>query len=109
MQRHERDVGPQLDQPAHQLVVDVDPVDLVAQAAGGFLDPLTGLQRDLALQRASALEDRDPHQPLLRRRPAVRSGTTGASAERGCSGRASPVAEDPVPVLRRRVVPVSDA
>ncbi len=105
MQRDERDVRAQVDQRAHQAVVDVDPVDLVAEPAQRLLDALPRLQRDLTLERTTPLEDRDAHQALPRRRPAVRNGTTGASAGAGCGARSGTAAEPE----RGRLVPVSDA
>ena len=59
VQRDERDVGRELAQPGDEVVADVDAVDLVAEALQRVLDARARLQRDAALERAAALEDRD--------------------------------------------------
>ena len=57
----EGDLGPLPLEPGDELLVGVDRDDVVAELGERVLDPRARLQRDLALERAAALEDRDLH------------------------------------------------
>ncbi|CAB4928407.1 unannotated protein [freshwater metagenome] len=107
MERHERHVGRQGGQAGDEAVVDVDVVDLVAQAPQRLLDALAGLQRHLPLEGPPALQDRDAHQAVPRRRPAVRSGTMEESC--GASGVRASFVPDRVEPPRGRAVPAMEA
>ncbi len=81
----EGDLGPLGAQAFHEVGADVDRDDLVAEPFERVLDPGAGAERDAALERAPAFEDRDAHQLP----PAWRNGITteSASEESGCDGR----------------------
>ena len=59
----EGDVGPLGEQPLDQVGAGVERHRLVAESRQRVLDPRARAQRDAALQRLAALEDRDLHSP----------------------------------------------
>ena len=65
--RDEGDVGALGLEPPHQVGADVDRQHLVAEPLERVLDPGAGAQRDAALERAAAFEDRDLHAEPPRR------------------------------------------
>jgi hypothetical protein len=83
----EGDVGPLLLEPRDEPLVGVDRDDLVTERGDGVLDPGAGRHRDDPLERAPALQHRDPH----RSRGGLRlNGTTSppvGSGPGGSSGR----------------------
>ncbi len=95
--RHEGGVRRGLAQPGDQVEPGVDRHDLVAEALERVLDPRAGAQRDLALERAAALEDGDPaHAERLRaareRHDAARRRASGSTR---APPRAAPAASSP--------------
>ena len=102
VERDEGQIGTGLGEPLHQVGAHVDRHDLVAEALERVLHPGARLQRYLSLERAAALENRDPAQARLRRNGrtlagswAVRAGgtggATGAASRRGVLLGATPV------------------
>jgi hypothetical protein len=51
--------GGDLGEAADEVGADVDPDDLMAEAPQRLLHPPAGLERDLPLERATALQDRN--------------------------------------------------
>src|SRR6201996_145312 len=60
--RDEGDLGPLGTEAFHEVGADVDRDDLMAEPFERVLDPGAGAERDAALERAPAFEDRDAHQ-----------------------------------------------
>ena len=60
VQRDERDIGVGVEQLRHQLRPGVDRHDLVAEPLQAVLHPRAGAQRHRPLERAAALQHRDP-------------------------------------------------
>ena len=100
VQGDERDVGRARRAAAStRSCADVDRDDLVAEALQRVLDPRAGAQRDLALERAAALEDRDAaHRASVRRPGDGRGGRCSTSARSG-SGAGASVAAGAAPAL----------
>jgi hypothetical protein len=73
VQRDERDLRAVLAQPLDEVGADVDRDDLVPEPLERVLDARARLQRDLALERAPALEDGDARHAPRASHPRLRS------------------------------------
>ena len=90
VQADERGVDLDLAQPLDEVVTDVDRAHLVPEALERVLDARAGAQRDLALQRAPALEHRDAaHGDGAHARAACAARAPRRAADRPRAGRAS--------------------
>ena len=76
-------------QPRDQVLAEVEGGDLVAERGERVLDPGAGAHRDLALQRAAALEHRDLHDSSFRR--GIGTTSPPGSGSGGRLRRCSPV------------------
>ena len=95
VQRDERDVGARRLEPLDEVGADVDARHLVAEPLERVLHLGAGAQRDVALERAAALEHGDPAHCARRR-----SGSTlgSAGSETGGAARRTGAGSAPVSV-----------
>jgi hypothetical protein len=91
VQGDERDVGRHGAQAVDEVGADVHRDDLVAEARQRILHPGAGAQRDLALERAPALEHRDLHARLARRCSGTTLGPSGADGRSAGAAGSVPV------------------